>query len=100
MTTMTQLSSAHRFLIARANDLAIDVSLAGKYEAHTSFSPHCWDFSVSVCHIGDDATSAIYRQHAYLDWESGSHAADNALPDMLAKLEGLLADSVPEGQPS
>ena len=79
-----RFSTLHRYMVARITDMAIDVSLV------TS----CWDFSVCVCRVGETATNAIYGQHAYLNWENDAdHAPDNALPEMIAKLEALLAES-------
>ena len=96
-----RVSSEHRAMIARITDLAIDVSLAGKYHVNVSFVTSCWDFSVYVCRVGETATNAIYGQHAYLHWANDADASpDNALPDMLANLEAMLAESVPEVQPS
>ena len=96
-----RFSTLHRYMIARITDMAIDVSLAGKYHAHVSLVTSCWDFSVCACRVGETATNAIYGQHAYLNWgNDADHAPDNALPDMLANLEALLIESVQEGQPS
>lgn len=101
MTTITQLSSAHRLLIARVTDLALDVSLAGRYYAHVSFTPSCWDYSVVVCPAGGSVTDPIYENNAYLNWRVGARAhPDNALPEMIATLEALLAESNMEVQPS
>ena len=89
-----RLSTLHRYMIARITDLAIDVTLAGKYHANVSLVTSCWDFSVYVCRVGQSATNAIYGQHAYLNWENDAdHAPDNALPEMIANLEALLAES-------
>ena len=96
-----RVSSEHRAMIARITDLAIDVSLAGKYHANVSLVTSCWDFSVYVCRVGQDATNAIYGKYAYLHWENDADASpDNALPEMIANLEALLIESVQEGQPS
>ena len=96
-----RLSTLHRYMIARITDLAIDVTLAGKYHANVSLVTSCWDFSVCVCRVGETATNAIYGQHAYLNWENDAdHAPDNALPEMIAKLEALLAESRQEVHPS
>jgi len=89
-----RFSTLHRYMIARITDLAIDVTLAGKYHANVSLVTSCWDFSVYVCRVGETATNAIYGQHAYLHWANDAdHAPDNALPEMIAKLEALLAES-------
>jgi len=94
-----RVSSEHRARVARIADLAIDVTLAGKYHASVSLVTSCWDFSVCVCRVGQSATNAIYGQHAYLNWENDAdHAPDNALPEMIANLEALLAESRQEVQ--
>ncbi|SFU86222.1 hypothetical protein [Halomonas korlensis] len=97
MTTLTELSTVHRLLISRITDLAIDVSLAGRYHAHVSLTPSCWDFSVCVCPADKTVTSAIYDKQVHLHRRGTSESAPaNALPEMIAKLEDLLA----EGQSS
>jgi len=94
-----RFSTLHRYMIARITDLAIDVSLAGKYHANVSLVTSCWDFSVYVCRVGETATNAIYGQHAYLHWANDADASpDNALPDMLANLEALHAEAQDQHQ--
>ena len=96
-----RVSSEHRAMIARIADLAIDVSLAGKYHASVSLVTSCWDFSVYVCRVGETATNAIYGQHAYLKWENDAdHAPNNALPEMIANLEALISASTVPAEPS